>query len=78
MMKMENRDLYSKEQQAEIEKLESQLTMKDSDALDKIQDIATLTQRIKTNEDSYNKILSNPEAAAVRFEAESYCCKDCI
>lgn len=70
MMKMENRDLYSKEQQAEIEKLESQLTMKDSDALDKIQDIATLTQRIKTNEDSYNKILSNPEAAAVRFEAE--------
>lgn len=70
MMKEENRDLYSKEQQAEIEKLESQLTMKDSDALDKIQDIATLTQRIKTNEDSYNKILSNPEAAAVRFEAE--------
>ena len=70
MMKKENRGLYSKEQQAEIEKLESQLTMKDSDALDKIQDIATLTQRIKTNEDSYNKILSNPEAAAVRFEAE--------
>lgn len=70
MMNKENRDLYSKEQQAEIEKLESQLTMKDSDALDKIQDIATLTQRIKTNEDSYNKILSNPEAAAVRFEAE--------
>ena len=70
MMKKENRDLYSKEQQAEIEKLESKLTMKDSDALDKIQDIATLTQRIKTNEDSYNKILSNPEAAAVRFEAE--------
>lgn len=70
MMKEENRDLYSKEQQAEIEKLESQLTMKDSDALDKIQDIATLTQRIKTNEDSYNKILSNPEAAAVKFEAE--------
>ena len=70
MMKKENRDLYSKEQQAEIEKLESQLTMKDSDALDKIQDIATLTQRINTNEDSYNKILSNPEAAAVRFEAE--------
>lgn len=70
MMKKENRYLYSKEQQAEIKKLESQLTMKDSDALDKIQDIATLTQRIKTNEDSYNKILSNPEAAAVRFEAE--------
>lgn len=70
MMKEENRDLYSKEQQAEIEKLESRLTMKDSNALDKIQDIATLTQRIKTNEDSYNKILSNPEAAAVRFEAE--------
>ena len=70
MMKKENRGLYSKEQQAEIEKLESQLTMKDSDALNKIQDIATLTRRIKTNEDSYNKILSNPEAAAVRFEAE--------
>lgn len=62
--------MYSPEQIAEIEKLEKQLTMKDADALQKIQDISLLTQRIETNKDSYNKILKNPEAAAKAFEAQ--------
>lgn len=70
MMNKNNRSQYSKEQQSEIEKLEKQLSIKDTDALQKIQDIATLTQRIETNKDSYNKVLQNPEAAAWQFEAE--------
>lgn len=65
MMQKENRDLYSKEQQREIEKLEQTLIMKDADALQKVQDIALLTQRIAANEDAYSRIAKNPEAAAV-------------
>lgn len=63
-------EMYSPEQIAEIEKLEKQLTMKDADALQKIQDIALLTQRIETNKDAYNKVLQNPEAAAEALEAQ--------
>ena len=70
MMKPENRDLYSKEQQREIEKLEKGLLMKDADALQKIQDIALLTQRIDANQDAYSRMARNPEAAAVELEAQ--------
>ncbi len=70
MMKAENRDLYSKEQQREIEKLEKSLLMKDADALQKIQDIALLTQRIDANQDAYSRMAKNPEAAAVELEAQ--------
>lgn len=70
MMKSENRDLYSKEQQREIEKLEKRLLMKDADALQKIQDIALLTQRIDANQDAYSRMARNPEAAAVELEAQ--------
>lgn len=70
MMKSENRDLYSKEQQREIEKLEKRLLMKDADALQKVQDIALLTQRIDANQDAYSRIARNPEAAAVELEAQ--------
>lgn len=70
MMKSENRNLYSKEQQREIEKLEKSLLMKDSDALQKIQDIALLTQRISANQDAYSRMAKNPEAAAVELEAQ--------
>ncbi len=69
MMKSENRDLYSKEQQREIEKLEKSLLMKDADALQKIQDISLLTQRIDANQDAYSRMAKNPEAAAVELEA---------
>lgn len=70
MMKAENRDLYSKEQQREIEKLEKSLLMKDADALQKVQDIALLTQRIDTNQDAYSRMAKNPEAATVELEAQ--------
>lgn len=70
MMKPENRDLYSKEQQREIEKLEKELLMKDADALQKVQDIALLTQRIDANQDAYSRMARNPEAAAVELEAQ--------
>lgn len=70
MMKSENRELYSKEQQREIEKLEKRLLMKDADALQKIQDIALLSQRISANQDAYSRMAKNPEAAAVELEAQ--------
>ena len=70
MMKAENRDLYSKEQQREIEKLEKRLLMKDADAFQKIQDIALLSQRISANQDAYSRMAKNPEAAAVELEAQ--------
>lgn len=70
MMKSENRELYSKEQQREIEKLEKNLLMKDTDALQKVQDIALLTQRIEANQDAYSRMARNPEAAAVELEAQ--------
>lgn len=70
MMKAENRELYSKEQQREIEKLEKSLLMKDADALQKIQDISLLTQRIDANQDAYSRMAKNPEAAAVELEAQ--------
>lgn len=69
MLKAENRDLYSKEQQREIEKLEKSLLIKDADALQKVQDIALLTQRIDANQDAYSRMAKNPEAAAVELEA---------
>lgn len=68
MMSEENRGLYDKEQQREIEKLEQRLLMRDADALQKVQDIALLTQRIATNEDAYSRMAKNPEAAAMAVE----------
>lgn len=71
MMNKENRDLYSNEQIAEIEKLEKRLTEKDPDALQKIQDIALLTQRIENNRDANWRMMENPEAAAYAVEMEN-------
>lgn len=70
IMKAENRELYSKEQQREIEKLEKELLMKDADALQKVQDIALLAQRIDANQDAYSRMARNPEAATVELEAQ--------
>lgn len=70
MMNKDNRELYSKEQQREIEKLERRLIMRDADALQKIQDIALLTQRIDSNKDAYSRMAQNPEAAAVSLETQ--------
>lgn len=68
MMRQETRSLYSKEQQREIEKLEERLLTKDADALQKIQDIGRLTQRINSVEDAYTRMAKNPEAAAYNIE----------
>ncbi len=68
MMREENRSLYSKEQQREIEKLEQRLLIKDADALQKVQDIGLLTQRINSVEDAYTRMAKNPEAAAWEVE----------
>jgi hypothetical protein len=68
MMREENRDLYSKEQQREIEKLEQRLLVNDGDALQKIQDIGLLTQRINSVQDAYTRMAKNPEAAAYEIE----------
>lgn len=70
MMREENRVLYSREQQREIEKLERRLTIKDGDALQKIQDIGLLTQRIDKNKDAYARMAKNPNAAAYMLEEQ--------
>lgn len=70
MMNEENRSIYSKEQQREIEKLEKKLLSRDADALQKIQDISLLTQRIDQNKDAYSRMAKNPEAAAKEFERQ--------
>ena len=70
MLNTENRGLYSREQQREIEKLEERLLTRDADALQKIQDIGLLTQRIKANKSAYRRIVTNPEAASVAVESQ--------
>lgn len=70
MMREENRSLYSEEQQREIEKLEERLLIRDADALQKIQDIGLLTQRIHSVQDAYTRMAKNPEAAAYEVERE--------
>lgn len=56
-----NRKKYSKEQQAIIEKVITDLINKDSDALTKSSDISILRQRIEQSKDSYRKIIENIE-----------------
>lgn len=70
MLDPDNRGLYSKEQQAEIKKLEAELVNRDPEALEKIKDIGLLTQRIAANKDAYSRIAQNPEAASVELEAQ--------
>lgn len=71
MMDPKNRNYYNAAQKKQIEKLESRLKLeKGNDSLQKIQDIATLTQNIAQNEDAYNRISRNPDAAALQFEKQ--------
>lgn len=70
MMHQDNRGLYSAKQQKQIEKLEGKLKKQDPNALQKIQDIALLTTRVNQNEDAYNRISRNPDAAAVQLESQ--------
>lgn len=68
IMNPKMRAMYSKEQQAEIEKLENKLLLKDDEALDKIQRIASISSRLSANENAYGRMIKNPEAAAVQLE----------
>ena len=71
MMDPKIRHLYNAAQKKQIEKLEARLKLeKGNDSLQKIQDIATLTQNIAQNEDAYNRISRNPDAAALQFEKQ--------
>lgn len=70
MLDEANKDDYSETQQREIEKLKTQLKVKDPGALQKIQDIATLTRNIKSAEDAYSRIIDSPEAAAHHLEEQ--------
>lgn len=71
MMDSKLRDTYSPAQKKQINLLEARLRKeKGEDALQKIQDIATLTQNIAQNEDAYNRISRNPDAAALQFEKQ--------
>ena len=71
MMDPKIRHLYNAAQKKQIEKLEARLKLeKGNDSLQKIQDIATLTQNIAQNEDAYNRISRNPDAAALQFERQ--------
>lgn len=71
MMDPKLRNTYSPAQKKQINLLEARLrTEKGEDALQKIQDIAALTQNIAQNEDAYNRISRNPDAAALQFEKQ--------
>ena len=65
-------DPYSAAQRKQIEKLKARLKSQDKtgDPLQKIQDIALLTQRIAQNEDAYHRLSRNPDAAAVQLEKQ--------
>lgn len=68
MLNDNNFKKYSKEQQAEINKLKETLKAKDPSLLKKIQDIATLQSQYKANERAYTKIMEDPGAASFQLE----------
>ena len=72
MMLPENRHFYNTKQQKQIDRLEKNLKMRhtEGDPLQKIQDIALLTQRIAQNEDAYHRLSRNPDAAALQLEKQ--------
>lgn len=70
MLDKANYDKYSDAQKAEIDKLKSELTIKDPSLLDDIQNQASLTQRIDANRKAYAMMLENPEAAAFQLESD--------
>lgn len=68
MLDKENLKNYSKEQQKVINELITELTLKDPSILQSIQDQARLVKAKEANASAYEKILNNPEAAAVEFD----------
>lgn len=68
MLDEKNLNKYSKEQQAEIDKLKETLKAKDPTLLNKVQDIARLQSQRDANEKAYNRIIEDPEAASFQLE----------
>lgn len=64
MLHRENRENYSAEQRAEIDKAIQRIRLKDPDGLQKIQDIATLTEANQDLLEANEIFLNNMEAAA--------------
>lgn len=60
---LENTSEYSKEQQAVIKEVVNDINMRDTSLWGKIQDIADLDNMIRDNQESYGRIIENPEAA---------------
>lgn len=65
------RDDYTKKQQLEIKKAESQLKAKDPDLLDKVQIISDLSSKKRANRQAFTDMQDNPEAAEVSLEENS-------
>lgn len=59
-----NKNNYSKEQQIEIDKALADVRMRTTDAERLISDSGRLYRRIQDNKAAYNRMLSNPDAAA--------------
>lgn len=76
MMAPENREDYSAKQQQEIQALEKKLKMQDEDNLQKIQDIASITNELARKEDAYLRMSMHPEAAAVQLEKQTKAAAD--
>lgn len=68
MLHEKTRKDYSAEQRAEIDKAISRLRIKDPDALQKIQDIATLSEMVRDTEHSNGLFLDDLQAAADYFD----------
>lgn len=66
-----NRGNYSEGVQTVIDNVSNSLMQKDPEALTKLQDAATLAQRVADMKAVYNKVLSNDELAAKYFETVS-------
>lgn len=70
MLDDRNGGIFTPKQKNEINKAKSELLQRDMQAMEKLNDLASLSNRIATNEDAYSKVLSNPEAAAIAFTAK--------
>lgn len=70
MLDPDNRNMYSDAQLKEIDNLSGRLNMKDPGAIDKIHDIARLSQQMDRVMDSYKRLNQHPEGAALAIETD--------
>lgn len=70
MLDERNRRLYSEEQLKEIDTLIGRLNMKDPSILEKLHDIARLSQQMDRAMDAYKRLSQHPEGAALDIETD--------